>query len=596
MLPASNLFFTVGTLVAERLLYMPSVGLVLLFAHGMVAALRRYRDSHGAVMLLWAVCVVLLALGCERTLSRTEDWVNDEALYSSAVQVCPNSAKNRHQLGQIYMNQAADIQAAVTSGGGGGGVGEVAAEEVAELTAKALRQFKAVEVIDPTFCDVQHNLGQHYIAVCQEQVISAVQIANHRGGGGDGPLRMSECSELALGLSYLRQNVDCIFTNMKSYPLLMQVYNILLEEEPLNGTIWGGIAEVYEAIGDEDAAAAQYTSQGQALLKHSSDGGGGGGGGGGDEYGVAAVGAFERAVELAPEVCEYSYWLADAMHSVWKAQQQTSSSSSSRTTTTSKKSKKGKKGKKKTKQASVGSAGGGLDELRKACEQLEQALDCVSAYRELHDNQPYPAHLQGREGDGGSATAITEGNFVPTLVEWLSEGVAIALQGQQQGGEAGGEEVADAEAAGAAAPYYEKSARALRRLQPDEAEAGEIDVESLSENYMLQAAIGYASKVAAETAAVAAGRRQEEEDDEAEEEEVKGVRRNSARRTAMAAGAALLEVRRSPTVAPHMHILKEYATTQAVGCWLLAAGCWLLAAGFQAAGCWLLAAGCWFPG
>ena len=145
MVPASNLFFTVGTLVAERLLYMPSIGLVLLFAYGVVAVSKR--SGYFGKVAVWSTFAILLAVSCERTLSRTEDWLDDEALYTSAVQVCPNSAKNRHQLGQIYMNQAADIKAAAQSfDHEDGGVGEVAAEEVSELTAKALHQFEEVQV------------------------------------------------------------------------------------------------------------------------------------------------------------------------------------------------------------------------------------------------------------------------------------------------------------------------------------------------------------------------------------------------------------------------------------------------------------------
>jgi hypothetical protein len=145
MLPASNLFFTVGTLVAERLLYMPSIGFVLLFAHALVAVVKTCK-LVGKVAV-WSVFVVLVAVSCERTISRTEDWLDDEALYSSAVQVCPDSAKNRHQLGQIYMNQAADLKAAAFSfDKGDSGVTTVAAEEISEMTAKALHQFEAVQV------------------------------------------------------------------------------------------------------------------------------------------------------------------------------------------------------------------------------------------------------------------------------------------------------------------------------------------------------------------------------------------------------------------------------------------------------------------
>ena len=71
---------------------------------------------------------------------------------------------------------------------------------------------------------MEHNLGQHYIGLCQETIIANVE-GQRRGG----PRRLSECPELPQGLEYLRRNLECIFTNMKSYPLLMQVYSILLE-------------------------------------------------------------------------------------------------------------------------------------------------------------------------------------------------------------------------------------------------------------------------------------------------------------------------------------------------------------------------------
>ena len=87
--------------------------------------------------------------------------------------------------------------------------------------------------------------------------------------------------------------------------------------------------------------------------------------------------------------------------------------------------------------------------------------------------------------DSAAQTAITEGNFVPTLVEWLSEGITVALESHAEGG--------DAVAAATAAEFYEGSARALRRLQPAEAQAGGVDVDKIAANYMLQAVVGYSS-------------------------------------------------------------------------------------------------------
>eukprot|EP01043_Picozoa_sp_COSAG02_P058735 COSAG02_NODE_7360_length_3047_cov_13.257463_3_plen_228_part_00 len=224
---------------------------------------------------------------------------------------------------------------------------------------------------------MEYNLGQHHIAVCQDLVVTAVAAVTKGAtkNNGGGPLRLSDCEDLSVGLQFLRKNLDCIFTNMKSYPLLMQVYNILLEEQPANFSIWRELAEVSEQIGDDDTAAARYSSQGHGLLKYS---------GRGEHGAAAATKAFRRAVELAPEVCEYRYWLADAMHSTWSARQQLDSTSSVKD-----------KMEKISKTKPQSDSENGLSGLRKACDQLKETLDCVSSYRELHGNQPYPAQLDG---------------------------------------------------------------------------------------------------------------------------------------------------------------------------------------------------------
>lgn len=214
---------------------------------------------------------------------------------------------------------------------------------------------------------MEYNLGQHHIAVCQELVVAAVDaMAKGAARSGGEPLRLSDCADLSVGLKLLRRNLDCIFTNMKSFPLLMQVLNVLREENPTDPMVWGQLAEVAEHIGDSDNAAAQYSSQGHALLKYSPSG---------EDRTAAATAAFKHAVELAPEVCEYGYWLADAMHSTWAAGQH--GVSKTKTQTGSRNSLRG---------------------LREACSQLEATLDCISSYRELHDNQAYPAQLDGQNG------------------------------------------------------------------------------------------------------------------------------------------------------------------------------------------------------
>lgn len=82
-LPATNLFFYVGFVVAERVLYLPSAGLCLLMGLGGAAVYRKYRTAFTLGFI-----VVLLAFSA-KTLMRNKDWTNEEALYKSAIPINP---------------------------------------------------------------------------------------------------------------------------------------------------------------------------------------------------------------------------------------------------------------------------------------------------------------------------------------------------------------------------------------------------------------------------------------------------------------------------------------------------------------------------
>lgn len=77
-IPASNMFFYVGFVIAERILYVPSIGFCLLvtvgFSHVWNAG-RRYRP------ILLAAFIILIGLFSIKTIIRNEDWKNEESLY-----------------------------------------------------------------------------------------------------------------------------------------------------------------------------------------------------------------------------------------------------------------------------------------------------------------------------------------------------------------------------------------------------------------------------------------------------------------------------------------------------------------------------------
>jgi tetratricopeptide (TPR) repeat protein len=119
LLPSANLLVLIGSIMAERFLYLPSVA----FAAGVVlavfAAARRlvpHRAAGAAGVLLG-----LLAVGYGvRAVARNLDWQDGVRLWSSAVQAAPRSFKTHHGLGlALYARDApahANVDASIRAG------------------------------------------------------------------------------------------------------------------------------------------------------------------------------------------------------------------------------------------------------------------------------------------------------------------------------------------------------------------------------------------------------------------------------------------------------------------------------------------------
>jgi len=88
-LPASNLFFPIGTIMADRLLYLPSLGLLscLVLAIDAVAAKPKF------AMLAPIALGVIVAGFAARTWVRNQDWQSELALATHDVRVSPRSYK-----------------------------------------------------------------------------------------------------------------------------------------------------------------------------------------------------------------------------------------------------------------------------------------------------------------------------------------------------------------------------------------------------------------------------------------------------------------------------------------------------------------------
>lgn len=83
-LPTSNLFFYVGFVVAERNLYIPSVGLCLFIGYGYHLITQKVRTK--LTNFLFTILVIVFGL---RAMLRNNDWRNEENLYKSSVTINP---------------------------------------------------------------------------------------------------------------------------------------------------------------------------------------------------------------------------------------------------------------------------------------------------------------------------------------------------------------------------------------------------------------------------------------------------------------------------------------------------------------------------
>jgi tetratricopeptide (TPR) repeat protein len=93
----SNILLYTGTIMGERLAYLPSAGFCLLIALAWSWLHSRYRNLALGVMAL--ICALLAA----RTVVRNRDWYDNFTLFSAAVQAVPQSAKAHNNLGAVYM-------------------------------------------------------------------------------------------------------------------------------------------------------------------------------------------------------------------------------------------------------------------------------------------------------------------------------------------------------------------------------------------------------------------------------------------------------------------------------------------------------------
>jgi len=100
-LPASNLLFPIGTIMAERLFYVPLMGVLACLATAAFRIGERFKVERGVPV---ALAVVAVALGA-RTYARNLDWKDERTLVEASLKAAPNSFKLHNILAMDLFSQ-----------------------------------------------------------------------------------------------------------------------------------------------------------------------------------------------------------------------------------------------------------------------------------------------------------------------------------------------------------------------------------------------------------------------------------------------------------------------------------------------------------
>lgn len=100
---ASNIVFPIGTNMSERLVFMPSVGFCLLLG---ILFSKWIQWKKGSFKVAFAILGIVLVLFSLKTITRNFVWENNFRLFTSDIEVSPNSAKLRNAAGGELIAQS----------------------------------------------------------------------------------------------------------------------------------------------------------------------------------------------------------------------------------------------------------------------------------------------------------------------------------------------------------------------------------------------------------------------------------------------------------------------------------------------------------
>jgi hypothetical protein len=245
-LPASNLLFPIGTIMAERFLYLPCIALAFCLVLALYAAGRRFGVPVAAPALL---CLIVTAFAL-RTWARNADWRDDLTLGVAAVEASPRSFKP-HKLMAYALNESDPSHANI--------------DRVTEEAEKSLAPLNALPD-SLNNADTYLRAGNYYFLkggpAAYQRSLQLLQRAEAIGRANN--QRLAE-KELAHGrrapepdnarFGDVRRKISAIYLRLMEPQKALDAAVAARQFDPLNAETFGQFAEVLVSVGRGDDAA-----------------------------------------------------------------------------------------------------------------------------------------------------------------------------------------------------------------------------------------------------------------------------------------------------------------------------------------------------
>ncbi len=200
--------FRLNWIVAERYLYLPSLGLLAVIGYGIHKLI-----SSKFKQITYIVLIAIIISLSIRTIIRSIDWKNEDNLWIATGKTSPSSPNNHNNLGDVY-GRRGDKQA-------------------------ALKEFQTAIALKPNYGDAYHNLANTYRELGQNDKA----LENYQNALKYNP---------NLWQSY--QNIAAIYFEQGKYDLVLENFQKAIQVSPDNLNLRLNLGIVYLKMGEKNKA------------------------------------------------------------------------------------------------------------------------------------------------------------------------------------------------------------------------------------------------------------------------------------------------------------------------------------------------------